>query len=88
MVDTNAPSWSHDARVEVVDIADEKAGDYTIQDGRGFRGSHKLTVANPEADPDESVIEARYVEGNNKVYAFPESRLSGRDEPEFYQETQ
>jgi|APHM01.1.fsa_nt_gi hypothetical protein len=75
MVDANAPSWSQDARVEVVDIADEKAGEYTIQAGRSREGSHELTIANPDADPDEAVIEARYLSGNNKVYAFPESRL-------------
>jgi|APHM01.1.fsa_nt_gi hypothetical protein len=73
MVDINSPTWSEDDRVEVVGIADETAGEYTIESGDGW--SEPLTVANPSADPDEKVIEAQYIFGNNEVYAFPESRL-------------
>jgi len=73
MVDENAPHWSNDDRVEVIQATDYSADKF----GMGDPGS-TVADANPSYPDDDNVILASYV-GSQKEYAFPESRLKYPD---------
>lgn len=79
MTDTNSPEWSVDDRVEVVSISDKSADEYIVQES-DFGRAKTVADVNYEADPNETVIEAQYLDAegfpNGKVYGFPASRLA------------
>lgn len=76
-LDRNAPDWSNDDRLEVVEISDKSAGEYFVDQKAHMPDEYRETVANanPSCDPDEPVIEAEYVDGTGESYGFPVSRL-------------
>jgi hypothetical protein len=78
LTDTNAPEWSVDDRVEVVSISDKSADEYIVQES-DFGRAKTVADVNYDADADETVIEAQYLDESGlpsgKVYGFPESRL-------------
>jgi hypothetical protein len=72
--DDNAPSWSQDDRVEVVNVTDQQADEYVIEE-RVFGNDH-VSDANPSYDEQDTVIEATYLDSERSgTYAFPASRL-------------
>jgi hypothetical protein len=79
LVDENAPDWSDNERVSVVNITDQKAENYVIQEKFGFRDDETVAVANPMYPSNDTVIEAKYLDEDGyptgNTYAFPESRL-------------
>lgn len=75
VIDTNPPSWSQDNRLEVVNVSDKQASEYVIQEYINTLSNKTVFDANPSCDSDETVVEARYLSGNDKTYAFPLSRL-------------
>jgi len=79
MVDTNSPEWSDDDRVRVTNISDKSADEYIVQES-DFGYVKTVADVNYDADPDETVIEAQYLDENacatGKVYGFPISRLT------------
>jgi hypothetical protein len=79
LTDTNSPEWSVDDRVEVVSISDKSADEYIVQES-DFGRPKTVADVNYEADPDETVIEAQYLDAQGfpegKVYGFPASRLA------------
>ena len=76
--DTNAPDWSDNDRVKVINISDKSADEYVVQESE-FGLPKTVADVNYEADPDETVIEAQYLDESGqpkgKVYGFPASRL-------------
>lgn len=86
-IDENAPNWSDDEQVIVLERLDDvTAEEYVIQgthEGEAIspaiQGYSDRTVAdlNPNYPADDTVILARYV-GSDTEYAFPESRLSAQ----------
>lgn len=82
MVDTNAPEWSQDNALTVVEYLPHITCDEYVIDSLNSDSDLELwsesarTVAdaNPSFPADDAVITARYEEGGD-VYAFPESRL-------------
>jgi len=83
--DENAPSWSEDDWVEVVEVLEDVSCDeYVIQSMNSQRENsvvsnvafHEETVAdaNPSYDPSEPVVIGQY-NGSGDEYAFPASRL-------------
>lgn len=85
--DTNAPSWSEDDRLVVVNVADHPADEYIVE-ARRHRPNETVYTTNPSCDADETVIEAVYYDdwvhsdaegygeyNEDDVYAFPESRI-------------
>lgn len=78
LVDENAPDWSTDERVEVVNITDKTAENYTIQE-RIYKADKTVATANPNYPENDTVIEAKYLDEDwyptGDTYAFPESRL-------------
>lgn len=79
LTDTNSPEWSVDDRVEVVSISDKSADEYIVQES-DFGRPKTVADVNYEADADETVIEAQYLDAQGfpegKVYGFPASRLA------------
>ena len=79
MVDTNSPEWSDDDRVRVTNISDKSADEYIVQES-DFGYIKTVADVNYDADDDETVIEAQYLDENacatGKVYGFPISRLT------------
>jgi hypothetical protein len=82
--DDNAPSWSDDDRVEVVNVTDKKANEYVIQENEIIEDDC-VSHANPSYDEQDTVIEATYLDSERSgTYAFPASRLEkpeGRENP-------
>jgi len=85
LTDKNAPSWSDDDWVEVVEVLEDVSCDeYVIQSMNSQRENsvvsnvafHEETVAdaNPSYDPSEPVVIGQY-NGSGDEYAFPASRL-------------
>lgn len=75
LTDMNAPSWSDDDWVEVVEVLPNTSADqYVIQENHIGR-DETVADANPSYDPDEPVVIGQY-EGTGKHYAFPASRLA------------
>ena len=83
LTDENAPHWSSNDWVEVVEVLDKSADRYVIEgpnegpvpDGMPLH-FHDRTVAeaNPSYPDDDTVVIAQYA-GTGKHYAFPISRL-------------
>jgi len=73
--DNRPPDWSQDNRLEVVNISDKSASEHVIEERVSHLPDKTVFDANPHCDSDETVVEARYLSGNNKTYAFPLSRL-------------
>lgn len=73
--DNRPPEWSQDNRLEVVNISDESASEHVIEERVGHLPDETVFDANPHCGSGETVVEARYLSGNNKTYAFPLSRL-------------
>jgi len=75
LTDMNAPSWSDDDWVEVVEVLPNTSADeYVIQENHIGR-DETVADANPSYDSDEPVVIGQY-EGTGKHYAFPASRLA------------
>lgn len=75
LTDMNAPDWSDDDWVEVVEVLPNTSADeYVIQENHIGRDETVADV-NPSYDRDEPVIIGQY-EGTGKHYAFPASRLA------------
>ena len=74
VIDTETPEWSADDKLTVHSYAEPRADEYVID---GSEEEHKPTVndANPSCEPDEPVVLATYDTDNEKIYAFPQSRL-------------
>ena len=70
--DRDGPSWSNG--FEVVSVTGTRADEYII--GTNYWGE-KVTVAaeNPNYPKYDGVIEVTPIDGNNKEYAYPASRL-------------
>jgi len=85
LTDENAPHWSSDDWVEVVEVLSDVTADRYVIEGPNAgpvpEGMplhfHDSTVAeaNPSYPEDDAVIIAQYA-GTGKHYAFPESRLA------------
>lgn len=84
LTDVNAPSWSDDDWVEVVEVLDAQADEYVIQgrnEGKVIPRAEQdwtdetVADANPSYDSDETVVIGQY-SGTGKHYAFPVSRLA------------
>lgn len=85
MIDENAPEWSDDERVQVVEVmSDVTADEYLIQGPRSgevvdpslqLRGDKTVAEANSSYGEDEPVVIAQYG-GSGDEYAFPAGRLS------------
>ena len=70
--DPKSPSVYGDGRVEICDVLpDARAGGYVIE------GRKRETVAarNPGEPGDAPLVRGRYVDGSDKVYTFPVTRL-------------
>jgi hypothetical protein len=86
-IDENAPSWSDDEQVIVLERLDDvTAEEYVIQgnnEGKALPPREQawsdktVATANPSYPDDDTVILARYI-GGDKEYAVPESRLSAQ----------
>jgi len=72
LVDPEANPRFGDGRVEVSEVTHIPSHRYEIEE------CHNRSVArlNPTHPGDAPVVKARYVEGSDKVYAFPVTRLS------------
>ena len=77
VLDRDGPSWSNG--FEVVRVTDTRADEYVI--GTDDWGE-KVTVAaeNPNYAKYDRVIEVTPIDGNNKEYAYPASRLAAASE--------
>jgi len=83
--DQNAPDWSQDGRVEVVEVlSNVTAEEYVIQgrhEGSAIDPSlqswndETVADANPSYSSDEPVIIGTYFNGGDSEYAFPAGRL-------------
>jgi hypothetical protein len=83
-IDPNAPHWSQDNRVEVVEVLEDTTCEKYVAKGPNAgevvpTDEQRLTddtVAdmNQNYDSDDTVVLARYCEGSD-VYAFPSERL-------------
>ena len=82
VIDTESPEWSADDKLTVHSYAEQQADKYVID--HSHEGENKPTVndANPSCEPDEPVVLATYDSGNEKIYAFPQSRLKPVSEDE------
>lgn len=84
LTDENAPSWSANDWVEVIEVLpDARADEYVIQGenehsvvpvGEQSWTDETVADANPSYPPDDAVVLAQY-EGSGDWYAFPASRL-------------
>lgn len=72
LVDPEANPRFGDGRVEVSEVTHIPSHRYELEE------CHNRSVArlNPTHPGDAPVVKARYVEGSDKVYAFPVTRLS------------
>lgn len=73
--DENSPNWSDDNRVEVTEVTDARSDEFEVD------GSDTVADFNPDYPADDKVVKGKYVDGGNKEYSFPVSRLS-TEEPE------
>jgi hypothetical protein len=78
--DKYPPSWSVDNQMEVVGISDQRADEYVVEKSdAAFLDDKTVSSVNPFADPDETVVEARYLDADGfptgDTYAFPVSRI-------------
>jgi len=79
LIDENAPDWSNGEWVEVVNITDQNAEDYVIEEWDCPYNDETVATANPNYSANDTVIEAKYLDETGHPtgdsYAFPESRL-------------
>jgi len=70
VVDTESNFGS--GEVEVVNVLNRESRTHYIEKDTGKRS---ISYLNPGHPPDAPVVEGRYVEGGDKLYAFPVTRL-------------
>ena len=88
LIDDNSPEWSEDNRVEVVEVLQTvRTDEYIIQSKIGEDENvvippeeqtfYDVSVANVNSSysNDDYVIRGKYLDGPDKTYAFPASRL-------------
>ncbi len=72
--DTDAPIWSEDDRVNVLEVTDDRADQHVIEQSTILGKTVKSE--NPEYPADDRVIIGRYLDQEtDRTYSFPESRL-------------
>lgn len=71
--DENSPNWSDDNRVEITEVTNETSSEYVVD------GSDTVADFNPDYPSDDTVVKGKYVDGGDKEYSFPISRLSTED---------
>ena len=74
--DGNSPNWSDDNRVKVTEVTDQPSEEYVVD------GSDTVSDYNPDYPSDDTVVKGRYVDGGDKEYSFPISRLSTEESEE------
>lgn len=73
LVDTEANPKFGDGRVEVTDVLHKESRLHYVDVNTGRRS---VAYMNPSHPADAPVVMARYIEGSDKEYAFPCTRLS------------